>query len=152
VLSIFGGWLTGALVKRGWTVTRARKTGMLIFALCVVPVFVATSLSAWPAVFLIALAGSAHQAWSANLFTTVSDIFPKHLVGSVIGIGGMAGAVGGMLFPIYCGAVLDRFKALGNEAAAYNQILHLLAFAYVATFLIHHLLAPKFSPLQVEQA
>jgi MFS transporter, ACS family, hexuronate transporter len=150
VLSIFGGWLTGALVKGGWTITRARKTGMFIFALCVVPVFIATNVSAWPAVFLIALAGSAHQAWSANLFTTVSDIFPKHLVASVIGIGGMAGAAGGMLFPIYCGSVLDKFKAAGNEAAAYTQILHLLAFAYIGTFLIHHFLSPKFERVHLD--
>jgi ACS family hexuronate transporter-like MFS transporter len=147
VLSIFGGWVTGSLVKGGWSVTRARKTGMLVFALCVVPVFFATNLGVWPAVFLIALAGSAHQAWSANLFTTVSDMFPKHMVASVVGLGGLAGAIGGMLFPIYCGRVLDQFKAAGNEAGAYTQILHLLAFAYLATFLINHLLAPKFEPV-----
>lgn len=151
VLSIFGGWMTGALVKSGWSVTKARKVGMLIFAACVVPVFIATSLSAWPAVLLIALAASAHQAWSANLYTTVSDMFPKHMVGSVIGIGGLAGAVGGMLFPIYCGRVLDHFKALGNEAAAYTQILHLLAFVYLVAFGVHHLLAPKFTPFQRAQ-
>ena len=152
VLSIFGGWITGSLVKGGWSVTRARKTGMLVFALCVVPVFFATSLGVWPAVFLIALAGSAHQAWSANLFTTVSDMFPKHMVASVVGLGGLAGAIGGMLFPIYCGRVLDQFKAAGNEAGAYTQILHLLAFAYLATFLINHLLAPKFEPIGTAKA
>jgi hypothetical protein len=77
VLSIFGGWITGRLVKGGWSVTRARETGMVIFAACVVPMFFATSLGVWPAVFLIALAGSAHQAWSANLYTTVSDLSPN---------------------------------------------------------------------------
>jgi ACS family hexuronate transporter-like MFS transporter len=144
VLSIFGGWITGHLAKTGWTITRARKTGMLIFAACVVPVFWATSLSAWPAVFLIALAGAAHQAWSANLFTTVSDMFPKRAVASIIGIGGLAGAAGGMIFPVYCGHVLDRYHALSNEAAAYTQILHICAFAYLITFAIHHVLAPRF--------
>ncbi len=152
VLSIFGGWITGRLVKGGWTVTRARKTGMVIFAACVVPMFFATSLGVWPAVFLIALAGSAHQAWSANLYTTVSDMFPKHMVASVVGLGGLAGALGGMLFPVYCGRVLDQFKALGNEGGAYTQILHLLAFAYLLTFAIHHFLAPRFEPLRLKSA
>jgi len=152
VLSIFGGWITGNLVKRGWSVTRARKTGMVVFALCVVPMFVATRLGVWPAVFLIALAGSAHQAWSANLYTTVSDMFPKHMVASIVGLGGLAGAAGGMLFPIYCGRVLDAFKAAGHEAGAYTQILHLLAFAYLVTFAIHHLLAPRFEPVAMKQA
>ena len=152
VLSIFGGWITGRLVKGGWSVTRARKTGMVIFAACVVPMFFATSLGVWPAVFLIALAGSAHQAWSANLYTTVSDMFPKHMVASVVGLGGLAGAIGGMLFPVYCGRVLDQFKALGNEAGAYTQILHLLAFAYLITFAIHHFLAPRFEPVRIKQA
>lgn len=152
VLSIFGGWVTGALVKQGWTVTRARKTGMFIFACCVVPMFIATKLTVWPAVFLIALAGSAHQAWSANLFTTVSDMFPKHMVASVVGLGGLAGAAGGMLFPVYCGKVLDEFKAAGNEAGAYTQILHLLAFAYVVAFVIHHLLAPRFEQIRAKTA
>lgn len=151
VLSILGGWITGYLNERGWSVTRARKTGMLIFALCVVPVFFATDLGIWPAVLLIALAGAAHQAWSANLYTTVSDMFPKRMVASITGIGGLAGAAGGMIFPIYCGKVLDQFKALGNEAAAYTQILHLLAFAYVLTFAIHHFLAPKFDPVPIDK-
>ena len=146
VLSIFGGWITGFFIKKGWTITRARKTGMFLFALCVVPVAVATKLGVWPAVLLIALAGSAHQAWSANLYTTVSDMFPKKLVASIIGIGGMAGAAGGVLFPIYCGHELDKFKVLGNEASAYTHLLHIIAFAYLATFIIHHVLAPKFQP------
>jgi MFS transporter, ACS family, hexuronate transporter len=150
VLSIVGGWMTGYLTKKGWTVTRARKTGMAIFSLCVLPVFFATKLGVWPAVFLIALAGAAHQAWSANLFTTVSDMFPKKFIASVTGIGGMAGAAGGMLFPIYCGQILDKFKAIGNEAAAYTQLLHIVAFAYVITFIIHHMLAPKLQQFRSE--
>jgi ACS family hexuronate transporter-like MFS transporter len=152
VLSIFGGWVTGNLVKGGWSVTRARKTGMVIFALCVVPMLFATKLGVWPAVFMIALAGSAHQAWSANLFTTVSDMFPKYMVASVVGLGGLAGAAGGMLFPIYCGRVLDQFKAAGNEAGAYTHLLQMLAFAYLVTFVIHHFLAPKFEQIKVEKA
>ena len=144
VLSIVGGWVTGHLVRGGWTVTRSRKTGMLIFAFCVVPVMAATYVSVWPAVLLIALAGAAHQAWSANLYTTVSDMFPKSAVASVTGMGGLAGAIGGMIFPLYCGHVLDAFKARGDEAGAYGSLLLICAFAYVLTFAIHHLLAPRF--------
>lgn len=150
VLSIFGGWITGDLVKRGWSVTRARKTGMFLFALCVIPVFFATKFSVWPAALLIALAGSAHQAWSANLFTTVSDMFPKNAVASIVGLGGMAGAVGGFLFPIYCGKVLDRFKAAGNEMGAYTHLLHMLPFAYLIAFALHHLCAPRFEPCKMK--
>jgi MFS transporter, ACS family, hexuronate transporter len=146
VLSIFGGWFSGALLRRGWSVTRARKTAMLIFAACVVPVFMATRQDVWPAVLLIALAGAAHQAWSATLFTTVSDVFPRSAVGRVIGLGGAAGAITGMLFPIYCGWELDRYRMMGNEAGAYSHILSLCAFAYLATFAIHHLLSPAFEP------
>jgi MFS transporter, ACS family, hexuronate transporter len=150
VLSIFGGWITGYLAKSGWSVTRARKTGMFLFALCVVPVYFATNFSAWPAVLLIALAGSAHQAWSANLYTTVSDMFPKKAVASVVGLGGMAGAVGGILFPVYCGHVLDQFKHAGNETGAYTQLLKILPFAYVLAFAINHFCAPRFEPIQLK--
>jgi MFS transporter, ACS family, hexuronate transporter len=152
VLSIFGGWITGYLTKRGWSVTRARKTGMIVFAFCVVPVYFATSLSVWPAVLLIALAGSAHQAWSANLYTTVSDMFPKRAVASVIGIGGMAGSAGGFFFPIYCGRVLDHFKKTGNEVGAYTHLLHLLAFAYLLAFVLHHLCVPRLEPFQLQES
>jgi MFS transporter, ACS family, hexuronate transporter len=151
VLSIMGGWVTGYLTTRGWTVTRARKTGMLIFALCALPVFFATRFSVWPAVLLIALAGAAHQAWSANLFTTVSDMFPKNAVASMVGLGGMAGAAGGFLFPIYCGRVLDHFKAAGNEIGAYTHLLHLLPFAYLLAFILNHLCAPRFEPLTLKK-
>jgi MFS transporter, ACS family, hexuronate transporter len=150
VLSIIGGWITGYLANHGWSITRARKTGMALFALLVLPVFFATTFSVWPAVLLIALAGSAHQAWSANLYTTVSDMFPKRAVASVIGMGGMAGSAGGFFFPIYCGYVLDRYKAAGNELGAYTLLLHILAFAYVIAFVLHHLCAPRFEPFQLQ--
>jgi ACS family hexuronate transporter-like MFS transporter len=150
VLSIMGGWLTGYLNKSGWTVTRARKTGMFIFSLCVLPVFAVTSVGDWAAVLLIALAGAAHQAWSANLFTTVSDMFPKFAVASVIGIGRLAGALGGMYFPIYCGKMLDRFTLEGNVTAGYAILFSICAFAYVITFVIHHLLAPKLEQVKLK--
>lgn len=146
VLSIFGGWVTGYLTQQGWSVTRARKTGMFIFALCVVPILLVTYSSDWVAVLLIGLAGSAHQAWSANLYTTVSDMFPKYAIASVVGIGGLAGATGGMLFPVFCGRILDEFTRDGNVSAGYAVLFGICAFAYVLTFIIHHLLAPKLEP------
>ena len=148
VLSIAGGWITGHLYGRGWTITRARKCGMLLFAICVVPVVAATRVDVWPAVLLIALAGSAHQAWSATLFTTVSDLFPQRAVASVTGIGGFAGAIGGMLFPIVCGLTLDHYRAAGDEAAAYTVLLTFCAFAYLVTFAIHHVLVPRLDPVR----
>lgn len=150
ILSIFGGWVIGYLNKQGWSITRARKTGMFVFALCVIPIFLVAHFGEWGAVLLIGLAGSAHQAWSANLYTTVSDMFPKKAVASVIGIGGMAGATGGMLFPIFSGRLLDNFTAAGNVTAGYTVLFTICAFAYVLTFLFHHLLAPKFVPFEMK--
>jgi MFS transporter, ACS family, hexuronate transporter len=150
VLSIFGGWVIGYLNKQGWGITRARKTGMFVFALCVIPIFLVAQVGEWGAVLLIGLAGAAHQAWSANLYTTVSDMFPKNAVASVIGIGGMAGATGGMLFPVFSGRLLDSFTASGNVTAGYTVLFTICAFAYVLTFLLHHLLAPKFETFQMK--
>ena len=150
VLSIFGGWVIGYLNKQGWSITRARKSGMFVFALCVIPIFLVAQVGEWGAVLLIGLAGSAHQAWSANLYTTVSDMFPKKAVASVIGIGGMAGATGGMLFPIFSGRLLDNFTAAGNVTAGYTVLFTICAFAYVITFVLHHFLAPKFVPFQMK--
>lgn len=150
ILSIFGGWVIGYLNKMGWTITRARKTGMFVFALCVIPIFLVAQLGEWGAVLLIGLAGAAHQAWSANLYTTVSDMFPKKAVASVIGIGGMAGATGGMLFPIFSGRLLDNFTAAGNVTAGYTVLFTICAFAYVLTFIIHHFLAPRFESFQLK--
>lgn len=150
ILSIFGGWVIGYLNKTGWTITRARKTGMFVFALCVIPIFLVAQLGEWGAVLLIGLAGAAHQAWSANLYTTVSDMFPKKAVASVIGIGGMAGATGGMLFPVFSGRLLDNFTAAGNVTAGYTVLFTICAFAYVLTFVVHHFLAPKFESFQLK--
>ncbi len=151
VLSIFGGWVTGYLTKLGWSVTRARKTGMFVFACCVLPILAVTKVGDWPAVFLIGLAGSAHQAWSANLYTTVSDMFPKHTVASVIGLGGMAGAVGGMIFQKFTGRLLDHFTDLNNVTQGYLVLFSICAFAYLVTFFIHHLLAPRFETFRMEE-
>jgi MFS transporter, ACS family, hexuronate transporter len=152
VLSIAGGWVTGYLAKGGWTVTRARKSGMFLFALLVLPIYLTTTVGDWAAVLLIGLAGAAHQAWSANLFTTVSDMFPKRAVASVTGIGGMAGALGGMIFPTLTGKILDVFKAGGDVTAGYTVLFTICAFIYLVTFAIHHFLAPRFEPIALKEA
>jgi ACS family hexuronate transporter-like MFS transporter len=149
VLSVAGGWLAGALTRRGLTPTRARKTAMLICALAVLPILAVSHVGDWTAVVLIGIAGSAHQAWSANLFTTVSDMFPKRAVGSVVGIGGMAGSIGGIVFPLFAGSLLDRFQAAGNIAAGYAILFIICGLAYVLAFAVGHLLAPSFEPVRL---
>lgn len=151
VLSIYGGWLTGNLISRGWSVTRARKTGMFVFAVCVLPIFGVTSVGNWPAVLLIALAASAHQAWSATIFTTVSDMFPKAAIASVTGIGGLAGALGGFLFPYFCGKVLDHFALSHHETAGYAILFGICGSAYLVAFALNHLCAPSFEPIRFDQ-
>ncbi|MDX2022898.1 MAG: MFS transporter [Deltaproteobacteria bacterium] len=145
VLSIGGGWLTGYLNQRGQSVTAARKTGMLLFAFTVLPIFFATRASDWVAVILIGIAGASHQAFSATIYTTVSDMFPKKAVASVIGVGGMAGSVGGMLFPIFAGKLLDRFAAQGNISGGYTVLFAICGSAYLVAFVLNHLLAPSFA-------
>jgi ACS family hexuronate transporter-like MFS transporter len=147
VLSIFGGWFTGYLARGGYGISRARKTGMLVFACLVVPIVFVTRVGDWSAVLLIGLAGAAHQAWSANLFTSASDMFPKAAVASVIGLGGMAGSFGGILFPIYSGKLLDRFQAAGNVTTGYAILFGICGSAYLIAFAINHLLAPRFEPI-----
>lgn len=150
LLSIFGGWVTGFLVRVGWSVSRARKTGMFFFALCVTPIYFATRSGVWGAVVLIGLAASAHQAWSANLFTTVSDIFPKKAVASVVGIGGLAGSIGGMYFPHFTGHLLDHYEKVNQPTAGYSILFSICACAYMAAFILNHLLAPRFDPIRLD--
>ncbi|PAW93865.1 MFS transporter [Mucilaginibacter sp. MD40] len=142
--SIGGGYLSSWFIKRGMPVFKARKTAMFIFALCVVPIFTARyATNIWQSVALIGLAAAAHQAWSANIYTTASDIFPKKAVSSIIGIAGMAGSVGAILFPFFIGWVLDSARAAGNVTAGYNILFTICACAYVAAWLLMHLLMPK---------
>jgi ACS family hexuronate transporter-like MFS transporter len=148
VLSIFGGWLSGFLTARGWSVTRARKVALFIFACTVLPILAVTHVGNWAAVVLIGIACASHQAWSANLFTSVSDMFPKRAVASVVGVGTMAGSLGGFFFPIVAGRLLDRFEAAGNATAGYALLFSFCGFAYVVAFALHHLLAPNFEPIQ----
>lgn len=143
--SIGGGYLSGWLIRKGITPFKARRIAMLIFALCVVPiVFAQFTNNVWVAVALISVAAASHQAWSANIFTTVSDSFPKSSVSSVVGIGGMAGSSGGILFPLLIGGLLDHYKLLGNITAGYNLLFVFCGFAYIIALAIMHWLTPKY--------
>lgn len=153
VLSIFAGWLSAKLAKSGWSINKVRKVSQLVSAGLVVPiVFVPTFSNPWVAVMLIGLAGGAHQAWSATNFTTVSDMFPRSAVASLTGIGGMVGALGGMLFPVATGQLLDHYKALGNLSSGYGVLFTGCAFAYLAALVVNHLLAPRFDPVKIKEA
>ena len=148
VLSNSGGWLTGYLA-RSMSIGRARKLSMLTFAFLVVPIVVVTKVGDWSAVLLIGLAAAAHQAWSANLFTSASDMLPKRALASVIGLGGMAGSGGGILFPIYAGKLLDAFEAKGSASAGYAILFAICGSAYLIAFGVNHLLAPRFEPIEI---
>jgi ACS family hexuronate transporter-like MFS transporter len=142
--SIGGGFLSSYLIKKGWNIQRARKTTMFIIAICVMPIMLAQlTQNVWVAVGLISLAAAAHQAWSANIFTTVSDYFPKKDISTVVGIGGMAGSVGGILFPLVIGSILDHFELLGNITAGYNIIFIMCGSAYLLAWLVMHFLTNK---------
>jgi len=142
--SVGGGWLSSSLIRRGWSVNKGRKTAMLICAMCVVPiVFTPVVSGLWGAVALIGLAAAAHQGWSANIFTMASDMFPRKAVGSVVGFGGMAGAVGGMLIAEVTGRVLQF-------TGSYKPIFVIAGSAYLAALLIIHLLVPTIREARIQ--
>jgi ACS family hexuronate transporter-like MFS transporter len=150
--SVFGGYLPLYLIRKGWPVYRARKTSMLIYAFFVTPVVFAQAAGAynmWFAVLLIGLAASAHQAWSANIFTTASDMFPKRAVASVTGIGGMAGAIGGILIAWVSGILFDHYKALGKIETGYYIMFFVCGSAYITAWLIMHYLAPRLRTVNI---
>ncbi len=139
--SIAGGWLSSFLISKGWSVNSARKTTMLICALAVLPIFFASqTANLWIAVGLISLATAAHQGWSANLFTLVSDMFPKNAVGSVVGIGGMFGAVGGMLIATATGFLLEK-------TGSYVPIFIIASVSYLFALILIQVLTPKLKPI-----
>lgn len=150
--SIGGGWLPLFLINKGWPVFRARKTSMLIYAFCVLPVVFAQwlgSYNMWLAVMIIGFAAAAHQAWSANIFTTTSDMFPKVTVASVTGIGGMAGALGGILIAMLAGKLFDHYKALGSIETGYYIMFIICGLAYLVAWLIMHLLVPRLKKIEL---
>ncbi len=142
--SVFGGWLSGALIGRGWGVARARRTALLAAALLIVPTALTPTVTRlWAAVALVSVAAAAHQWWSANLYTLTSDMFPRRAVGSVVGLGGFAGAAGGVLFQRATGALLQ------SNGSDYRPIFLACGFAYVTAFGIMHLLAPRMEPVRL---
>ena len=142
--SIGGGWLSSFLLQRGWSANAGRKTAMLACAVAVVPmIFTAGASELWLAVGLVSLAAAAHQGWSANLFTLTTDMFPRHAIGSVVGLGGFAGAVGGMLIAKVTGYVLEA-------SGSYVPIFFIAAFAYLFALLVIHLLVPKLEPVKLD--
>jgi len=142
--SVGGGWISSRLLKKGWTPNGARKLAMLICALCVVPIVFATrAANLWVSVILVGIAAAAHQGWSANIFTLTSDMFPKRAVGSVVGFGGMTGAVGGMVLALIVGEVLQR-------TGSYRILWIMAASAYLVALLIIHILSPKLEPARLE--
>ncbi|MGB8490513.1 MAG: MFS transporter [Bacteroidales bacterium] len=143
--SIGGGWLSSLMIKKGMTPFNARKYTMLIFAILVTPIVFAqsASISKWTAVSLIALAAASHQAWSANLFTTVSDAFPKRAISSVTGIGGMSGALGGAFISMIAGAFLNHYKIAGHIETGYVIMFAIAGSAYLLAWIIMQVFAPK---------
>ena len=142
--SIGGGYLSSALIKSGRSVNQSRKLAMLICAICVVPVlFVPFTDSLWTAVLLISLAAAAHQGWSANIFTTASDMFPRQAVGSVVGFGGMVGSVGGVILQATVGYVKDY-------TGSYLPVFFIAASAYLIALAIMHVLTPRLEPAVID--
>jgi ACS family hexuronate transporter-like MFS transporter len=149
--SIGGGYLSGYLIRKGMPVYKARKRVMLFFAFCVIPIFTARYFTnMWVVVALISLAASAHQAWSANIFTTASDMFPKKAVSTVIGIGGMAGSVGGIIFQPLVGRILDHFQQMGNKTFGYNIIFLICASVYLLAWVLMNILTPTMKRVELD--
>lgn len=141
--SIFGGWLSSSFIKRGWSINKARKTTLFICAVSILPVIFATQTNnQWVAVLLIGLAASSHQAWSANIFTLVSDVFPKKATASVVGIGGMVGATTSIVAFFVLGNVLDNSTKVG-----YFWAFLIAGSLYLICLLFVHLIMPKMTPL-----
>lgn len=152
--SIWGGWLPMSFINKGMPVFKARKTSMFIYALLVLPIVfaqLAGSVNMWLAVIVIGIAASAHQAWSANIFTTVSDMFPKKATGSVTGIGGMAGALGGILLSALVQKNLFvHYRSIHKIEVAYYIMFAVCGGAYLLAWLIMHLLAPRMTKVQLD--
>lgn len=142
--SVGGGWLSSALMKRNWTVNAARKTAMLVCAILILPVAIAPHVTGqWVAVILIGIAAAAHQGFSANIFTTSSDMFPRKAVGSVVGIGGFAGAIGGFFMNLGAGW-------LKQNTGSYEIMFAIAGVVYLIALLIMHLLVPKLEPAIID--
>jgi ACS family hexuronate transporter-like MFS transporter len=142
--SIGGGYLSSWLIKKGWPVYKARKAALLISAFCVLSIIATRFVNdMWVVVALISLSVAANQAWSANIFAIVPDMFPKRAVSSVVGLGGMAGAIGSVLFPLFIGFILDFYKATGKIVAGYNIIFLVCGTSFLVAWVLIHFILPK---------
>jgi ACS family hexuronate transporter-like MFS transporter len=150
--SVGGGLFSSLLIRNKWPVLKARKTSLFIFAVLELTIILAQyTTTAWMAVAIISFAVAIHQAWATNVFTMASDMFPTEVVSSVVGIAGMAGAVGGILFPILVGFLLDYFKAAGNITAGYNLLFTICGLTYLTAWTIIHLLTRKHSEVKLSE-
>lgn len=151
--SIAGGWLPLNLINKGWTAFKARKASMLLYAFLVLPVLFSQYLGKidmWLAVLVIGIAASAHQAWSANIFTTVSDMFPKKATASVTGIGGMFGGLGGILLTwLVQKNMFVYYTKIGQIQTGYFIMFCICGAAYLTAWLVMHLLVPKQKPVEL---
>ncbi len=151
--SVGGGWLPLSLIRKGWPVFKARKTSMLLYAFCVLPIFFALVLgriNIWLAVSVIGIAAAAHQAWSANIFTTVSDMFPKNSTASVTGIGGMAGGLGGIALSLFVQKqMFVYYRSINQIETAYYIMFAICAGAYLLAWLIMHIMVPRMKPINL---
>lgn len=148
--SVAGGWFPTYFIKKGYKVYDGRMKAMLAIAFIPLVVLLAQPLgyiSYWMPVILIGIGASAHQAWSANIFTTVSDMFPKKAVASVVGIGGMAGGLGGVVMSKLGGALFDHYKALGQIETGYTIMFSICAVSYIVAWSVMKLLVPKYKPI-----
>ncbi|HZX74744.1 MAG TPA: MFS transporter [Cyclobacteriaceae bacterium] len=152
--SIGGGWLPLRLIRNDWPVFKARKTSMLIYAFLVLPIVFAQILgemNMWFAVIVIGIATSAHQAWSANIFTTVSDMFPRRTVASITGIGGMFGGLGGILLTLLVQKnMFVYYRSIGQIETAYYIMFFICGSAYLIAWLIMHMLVPRMQPVDLK--
>jgi MFS transporter, ACS family, hexuronate transporter len=148
--SIMGGWFPMYFIRKGYEVYDGRMRAMLVIALFPLLVLAAQPLgdiSFWLPVLFIGIGASAHQAWSANIFTTVSDMFPKKAVASVVGIGGMAGGLGGVILTKLGGALFDHYKALGHIETGYTIMFTICSVAYLVAWSVMKALVPKYKPI-----
>jgi MFS transporter, ACS family, hexuronate transporter len=151
--SVFGGWLPKRMINGGMDANKARKLSMFLYALFPLTVLFASRLGEihiWLAVLTIGVACAAHQAWSANIFTTVSDMFPKRAVASVTGLGGMAGGLGGILVSRAAGVLLAHYTTLGKIEVGYGILFVFCGTAYIIAWVVMHLLVPKFALVKLD--
>ena len=148
--SVAGGWFPAYFIKKGYSAYDGRLKAMFIIALFPLVVLLAQpfgDISFWVPILLIGVGASAHQAWSANIFTTVSDMFPNKAIASVVGIGGMAGGIGGVMTSKVGGALFDHFEAKGNVESGYTIMFTFCALAYVIAWVVMKMLVPKYKKI-----